>query len=57
MEQIRESELIDMQLHERKSATDAMTVIRVIGGWIYELAVVNPDGNYIVTSTFVPEER
>jgi hypothetical protein len=51
-----ERELIDMQLHERKSITDAMAVIRVIGGWIYELAVVNADGNYIVTSTFVPEE-
>ena len=54
---MKESELIDMQLHETKEVKPScMQVIRVIGGWIYETAIQNQTGWHI-TQVFVPEEK
>lgn len=54
MEQIREYELIEMQLHEVKTIDNYLQVMRVIGGWIYNR--YDNEFTYI-TSVFVPEER
>jgi len=54
MEQIRESELILMQLHEEKVIGNDLMIQRVIGGWIYN----RYNNNFTTfTSVFVPEER
>ena len=55
-EQMKESELIDMQLHEVKQIRPCMSVIRVIGGWIYETALQGQNG-WSSTQVFVPEKR
>jgi len=54
MEQIRESELILMQLHEEKIIHAELMIQRVIGGWIYN-RYVNDFTTF--TSVFIPEER
>ena len=54
MSQIKESELINMQLHEEKIISNDLSIQRVIGGWIYNR--YNNDYSSF-SSVFVPEER
>ena len=49
-------DLLKMKLHEKITPNDNdMKIYRVIGGWIYEIFAQNPDGNWVMSTTFVPE--
>ena len=51
-----EAELKNMELHEKEVDLDNMIIHRVVDGWIYEIFSQNPDGNWIMSTTFVPEK-
>ena len=49
------NEIYNMNLHDRLTMEKADVVImRVAGGWIYEVFSQDESGNYRISSTFVP---
>lgn len=47
-------ELHNMQLHERQSVNNYLSILRVLGGWIY--FTVNERGHEL-TAVFVPHPK
>jgi len=44
-----------LKLHEVIHINEGCTVMRVIGGWVYESFIENGTGGYSISSCFVPE--
>jgi len=49
-------EMLDMELHHRTQYAQWETLMRVPGGWLYEVAErVGEEGEWHTSTTFVPE--
>jgi hypothetical protein len=58
----KEQQLLDMNLHQTIKISDFIIVIRVIGGWIYEIDTGQYEAtenqiHYFKNHVFVPENK
>jgi hypothetical protein len=49
-----EKTVYDLKLHESINFETVRTVLRVPGGWIYELGIDNGEAGWEISTTFVP---
>jgi hypothetical protein len=55
MREITRDDLFKMELHDWKRDGDGMMVIRVVGGWIYTVAMYENGTCISASSCFVPD--